>query len=266
MKDLYKIGEISKLYHIGPDSLRYYEKLGILTPSRGENDYRLYRINDIWKLNVIRDMRELGFSMEQIRDYLANRSVASTEKLLADELSAIHKKIKAITALQQDVENRLATLHAATSQEMGVVHQVRMPQRRCYAIHSGYETDEQMDVLIKKLLNRSPEDLYIIGNNRIGSVIPIKQVNAGNFRGYSSVFIIDEYGDELIEEGIYLTLTYRGNCQQNQDYIPLMLKEASRCHLKPVDSVLELLWVDIHQSEDPAEHITELQIWCEPSV
>lgn len=42
MKKYFKIGEIAKLYHIGTDSLRYYEKLGILTPKRSENDYRLY--------------------------------------------------------------------------------------------------------------------------------------------------------------------------------------------------------------------------------
>ena len=36
MKEFFKIGEISKLYHIGTDSLRYYEELGILTPKRGQ--------------------------------------------------------------------------------------------------------------------------------------------------------------------------------------------------------------------------------------
>lgn len=36
MKQFYKINEISKLYNIGPDSLRYYEKLGLLAPKRGK--------------------------------------------------------------------------------------------------------------------------------------------------------------------------------------------------------------------------------------
>ena len=59
MKDHYTIGEIGKLFHIGPDSLRYYEKLGILSPRRGDNGYRLYTADDIWRLNIIRDLREL---------------------------------------------------------------------------------------------------------------------------------------------------------------------------------------------------------------
>lgn len=47
MKQYFKIGEISKLYQIGVDSLRYYEELGLLTPKRGKNGYRLYRLDDI---------------------------------------------------------------------------------------------------------------------------------------------------------------------------------------------------------------------------
>ena len=36
MKQFYKIGEISKLYQIGPDSLRYYEELGLLNRLEGK--------------------------------------------------------------------------------------------------------------------------------------------------------------------------------------------------------------------------------------
>ena len=85
MKDYYKIGEISKLYGIGADSLRYYEELGILKPRRDENGYRLYNLKDIYKLNVIRDLRLLNFSMEQIKEYLDKQSLSNTLKLLHQE-------------------------------------------------------------------------------------------------------------------------------------------------------------------------------------
>ena len=57
MKDYYKIGEISKIYGIGRDSLMYYEEIGILNPFRDSNGYRLYSITDIWKLNLIKELR-----------------------------------------------------------------------------------------------------------------------------------------------------------------------------------------------------------------
>ena len=73
MKDYYKINEIARLYGIGVDSLRYYEKLGILKPRRDTNGYRLYNLKDMYKLNVIRDLRRLDFSMQQIKDYWKGR-------------------------------------------------------------------------------------------------------------------------------------------------------------------------------------------------
>ena len=47
MKDYYKIGEISEMYDMSRDSLMYYEKLGIIKPTREDNGYRLYNVSDI---------------------------------------------------------------------------------------------------------------------------------------------------------------------------------------------------------------------------
>ena len=112
MKEFFKIGEISKLYHIGTDSLRYYEELGILTPKRGPNQYRLYTLNDLWKLNVIRDLRSLDFSMERIKEYMDHRSIQSTEELLAEELLVIKNKIRELRELEENVKNRLHTIQS----------------------------------------------------------------------------------------------------------------------------------------------------------
>ena len=89
MQTYFKIGEIAKLYGIGVDSLRYYERIGILQPERSESGYRHYSVRDIWKLNIIRDLRGLGFGMEQIRQYLLDHTVDSTLELLSQEQQAI---------------------------------------------------------------------------------------------------------------------------------------------------------------------------------
>ena len=262
MKKLYKIGEVSSLYHIGPDSLRYYEDLGLLSPERDTNGYRLYSIKDMWKLNVIRDMREVGFNMEQIKTYLTNRSISSTKALLEDELQAIQNKIEYYHLLLNDVKTRLSNIENSENQTHGIVQKNYFPLRHCYAIHKGYDNDEEMDILIKQLINKDPDNLYILGNNRIGSVISLDSIKNEHYNEYSSVYIMDKSGDEIIEEGCYLTLTYQGSYSQNSIYIPILLEYAKRENLVPVDSVLELVWIDIHLTEDPGEHVTELQMWC----
>ena len=72
MKDYYKIGEISEMYDMSRDSLMYYEKLGIIKPTRDDNGYRLYSVSDIWRLNLIKELKSLGFSFKMIKEYLEN--------------------------------------------------------------------------------------------------------------------------------------------------------------------------------------------------
>lgn len=264
MKHYYRIGEISQLYNIGPDSLRYYEELGILKPARGKNNYRMYHIHDLWRLNVIRDLRELGFSMDKIKDYLNNRSLQSTEAMLKEELDIINEKMKSLEELRDNIEDRMNTLKSIRTQTLGVIERKELPARRCYTIHSGYKLDVEMDILIKQLLNMNTDKLYIIGNNCIGSVIPLESAVEGRCRHYTDVFIIDKDGPDTIPGGTYLTVSYRGDCAQNADYIPAMLAYAREKGLTPKGPFLELLLADIHQTDKEGEHITELQILCNP--
>ena len=113
MKTYYKINEISKLYNIGQDSLRYYEELGILHPMRDKNNYRQYTTSDIHRLNVIRDLRNLGFSMKSIQDYLENRTIANSLSFMEEEERIINQKIQELYQLKVDILHRKSVSAAA---------------------------------------------------------------------------------------------------------------------------------------------------------
>ena len=108
MKNYYKINEISKLYNIGVDSIRYYEELGILHPKRASNGYRQYTTNDIHRLNVIRDLRSLGFSMQSIKAYLENQSISSS-------LAFMEKEEKIIACAMTVAETERAAIIGAVA-------------------------------------------------------------------------------------------------------------------------------------------------------
>lgn len=260
MKQYYTIGEISKIYQIGTDSLRYYEKLGILSPRRGANGYRIYGLDDLWKLNVIRDLRRLDFPMEKIRNYMQNRSIESTRTLLEEELGLIEEHMKALEKLKENVSERLSTLEKATRQPLDTVILKHFPKRKCHILNHLYHTDEEMDMLIKQLMNKDKNHLYIIGNNRIGSFLPLGNAKNDCFENYSGVFIIDPNGTDELDDGDYLTICYQGDSHQHQTYFPMLEEYADKHHLTLSGDLLEFLWIDIHQSANYGEHITELQI------
>ena len=131
MKDYYKINEIARLYGIGVDSLRYYEKLGILKPRRDTNGYRLYNLKDMYKLNVIRDLRRLDFSMQQIKDYLEGQTVDHTLALLRQEQALVQAQIQELQTKARLLQRRIAALTEARSIVPGAITLRPLPQRPC---------------------------------------------------------------------------------------------------------------------------------------
>jgi len=66
-----KIGQLSKQTDCKIETIRYYEKIGLLpAPSRSEGGYRIYAENHLKRLVFIRRSRELGFTIEEIRTLL----------------------------------------------------------------------------------------------------------------------------------------------------------------------------------------------------
>ena len=144
MKDFYKISEISRLYGVGPDSLRYYERLGLLRPRRDEdNGYRLYSLRDIYKLSVIRDLRTLGLSMVQIKEYLDGQSVESTLALLEREEDLLSRQIHQLQARRETLARREAALSHAREVRDGQVRVLELPDRPGVSLSEYITRDEE---------------------------------------------------------------------------------------------------------------------------
>ena len=260
MKRYYKIGELSNLYDIGVDSIRYYEKLGLITPKRSESGYRLYSARDIWRMNVIRDLRELGFSMEKIGDYLEDHSIEGTLNLLEEEMRSIERKQEALRRLKENVEQRIGTIETARHMPVGVCRLQEQPARRCFTLSEGYERDEEMDLLVRRLSKQDARHLDVVGSHQIGSVIPKDAALSGACRTYRAVFILGEEGEAELPAGQYLSLCYGGDYDGVEAAIAKMLDYAGAQNLELLGDFLEILWVDIHTSARAEEFITELQV------
>ena len=67
-----RIGELSRRATCNIETIRYYERVGLLPgPSRSASRYRLYDGDDVNRLTFVRRARELGFTLEEVRALLA---------------------------------------------------------------------------------------------------------------------------------------------------------------------------------------------------
>lgn len=69
----YSISETARKLEISKDKLRYYDKIFLLNPKRGENNYRYYDDEDILKYKYIEVMKKAGISFEEIKIILNNK-------------------------------------------------------------------------------------------------------------------------------------------------------------------------------------------------
>ena len=214
IKDSYTISEVSRLFGIGIDSLRYYERLGILSPARARNGYRIYSLSDMYRLATIKELRSLGLGMDAIGRYLDHQDVGSTVRLIDDETSLIEQRIGALKERRRDLTARRARLEAAVDVVVGEVVKTRLPRRRCVRLSGRLERDEEMDLFISRLHRRHEDRLPLLGTMTVGAFFDPAALAEGRADVFESVFFVVE--DDLIPcdfelpAGTYLTYRYRG--------------------------------------------------------
>lgn len=75
----FKIGELAAAAGVGRDTIRYYERLGLLqAAARNAAGYRIYGIDTLERLQFIRSVQELGFSLEQTRELIEATNLEPT--------------------------------------------------------------------------------------------------------------------------------------------------------------------------------------------
>lgn len=99
-----KIGELAKLAQVSQDTLRFYEKHGLLKPHlRTDAGYRLYSEADVQRVSFILSAKQVGFTLNEISELLA-LEVTKDEKSCEDVKCFVDAKI--VTVQQRIREMR----------------------------------------------------------------------------------------------------------------------------------------------------------------
>ncbi|MEU0002320.1 MerR family transcriptional regulator [Streptomyces microflavus] len=91
-----QIGEVAARTELSLRTIRHYEETGLVIPSaRSQGGFRLYTENDVARLMVIRRMKPLGFTLEQMRDLLdATDRLDNDDALDTGEREALLERVR----------------------------------------------------------------------------------------------------------------------------------------------------------------------------
>jgi MerR family transcriptional regulator, mercuric resistance operon regulatory protein len=101
------IGKLSQQSGVNIETIRYYEKIGVMpAPGRSAGGFRVYEPDHLKRLSFVRRSRQLGFSLDEIRNLLRlvdghGHTCAEVHALMLSHLAEIRRKIRDLRRLQR---------------------------------------------------------------------------------------------------------------------------------------------------------------------
>lgn len=101
MKPGFTVGETARICSIPADTLRYYDKIGLIRPSvMGENGYRYYKYEDFLFLNMIKYLKKLGMPLADMKKLFDRRCKEATRQNFFLQLDQINQQIEELQGIR----------------------------------------------------------------------------------------------------------------------------------------------------------------------
>ncbi len=110
----FTIGQLSKLTNVNIETIRYYEKIGMIPhPPRNDSGYRIYSTSHLERLSFVRRSRELGFSQPEVRKLLKlvdehSYTCGEVQEMTTKHLRTVRDKIKDLRKLEKALANMVS--------------------------------------------------------------------------------------------------------------------------------------------------------------
>ncbi len=122
----FSIGEIAQRTGVHIETVRYYEKVGLLPPlPRTEGGHRLYSDEHLKRIIFIRRSRELGFTLDDIRNLLGlvegGYTCGEVQKAAVDHLRVIRRKITDLRRMERTLAKTAAHCEGGTAPSCPII-------------------------------------------------------------------------------------------------------------------------------------------------
>jgi len=149
--EVLKVGEVAARTGLSVRTLHHYDTIGLLSPSRrSKSGHRLYGRRDILRLQQIVSLRQIGMSLDQIREALKPRNGAG--RIIGLHLARLKERI----ALEQELCRRLEAM-LPRLESVGIEEIIK-----CIEVTTMYEkyyTKEQLETLKERAEGLGPEKI-----------------------------------------------------------------------------------------------------------
>lgn len=183
-------GEFAKLCKVNKQTIFYYDQIGILSPvMKNEKGYRYYSIHQLELFFVIDLLKDLGMSLNDIQQYMQNKSPESFLSIMYRKKEEIVKKRQEIEMKEKMIEAKIAIMEEASHLDFSRITLQRLPEATLYLSRNIQNiSDEEFLEVISDFINELQISKLDSGYP-IGSITKREQVLKREYANYSYLYI-----------------------------------------------------------------------------
>lgn len=267
-KDLFQIGDVAKMFHLSVGSLRHYEKIGLLKPeyTDKETGYRYYGMQQFEVLTMIRFLRVLDMPLDEIRLFLSDRKIQTTQEMLKKQKKIILQKQTELKLIEQRINRSLAMIDDALSSEVNIITVKHIPQKKVAWLRTSVSPKAYFDLepSIRALEKDSNDAVVYLG--KVGIGIAKDKLTKGIFDEYDMVFITLEqedsyYGEtDIWEETDCVCIRFHGSHRDAPEYYKKLIEFINEHGMCISGFSREITMIDNCITDETDKFVTEVQI------
>ncbi|MCI5493803.1 MAG: MerR family transcriptional regulator [Lachnospiraceae bacterium] len=261
------ITDMARLRNVTTETLRHYDRIGLLQPDYvNEQHIRYYSVLKYEKLETIRELKQLGMSLNEIKAYFEKRDYESSKKLLETQDRLLQKQIHDLMCIREKVWKKRQFLNDLEAEHVSKEPYVRYFQKRSYLL-SEHRVENEVELAyeamqLERRIYETEAYLPIYATARYGGIFPINEQNRRDIHVLMFYEDISEDTDaHVLPEGYYLCLRMRGSFWKRRESLRQLhqiLEERQYQIIQPV--IIENVLIDYTITDVEKERLFEFQI------
>ncbi|URZ07415.1 MerR family transcriptional regulator [Clostridium felsineum] len=265
-KELFSIGEFSKICAVSIQALRYYDKIGILKPKSidKETGYRFYSDRQIVIVMIIKQMASLGLSLKEIGEFLHKNDMEDIKYLFKEKRKIIREKINELVYADKSFQLYIDNINMRNGADFSCIEIKKIPPRKVIYFRNIIKLNETGFSKLFNEANKMPSRKKWLTKGSYIAIYHGKRV-LGEPCDIEVCMEIEEeiIGKEktkTISGGYYLCKMHLGAHKNKPKTYSQLIDYANENKLRIIGEPVEVYHVDISITRNSDEFITEIQI------
>lgn len=271
LKEKLTISEMAKLRGMTAETLRHYDRIDLFKPQYIDpnSGYRYYSIFQYEVLGTIKELRQLGMSTDEIKDYFNERNFSKSLDILKAKHADLVSKLNELTDLEENIREKIVYLdHVAREKELQTVMFREIGRRKLITLNEKINNNLELCYGVIRLENMLAEKTPILASNRLGILIQEADLRAKRFEEPSVIFVVAKSKEkipkqyqQIVPAGLFACTRYNGELLWNRsESLSKILDYLDEGGYQITGDALQIMHVDITITDKPNEITFEIQV------